>query len=74
MVCGGIGYAPEVGETIEDEITEAYWQLQQDVSRDPEDPPRLNQAETELPARALSLPSRETTRNRRTTRFIFVFE
>lgn len=29
----GIGYAPELGETIEDEITQAYWNLQQDVQR-----------------------------------------
>ena len=27
----GIGYAPEVGEPIEDDITQAYWNLQQDV-------------------------------------------
>lgn len=28
----GIGYAPEVGEPIEDDITQAYWDLQHDVS------------------------------------------
>lgn len=29
----GIGYAPEVGEPIEDDITQAYWDLQHDVQR-----------------------------------------